>query len=799
MHNNTRFQISTLSAAIASTLLSGYATAQELLIEEVTVTATRRSESLQDIPINITALSNAIIERDRLTDLADVARVVPGLTVVDQGPRSGNILTVRGLNVSTITASDGDNSGGGTVGTYIGEIPLYIDFKLNDMERVEVLMGPQGTLYGAGTMGGAVRYIPNRPQADALSYQVRGDLYSLTHSDDAGYEGGGTLNIPIIDDTLAFRASIDYLNDPGFIDYNYLVRQAGVSNPQPPPGERDANLKQKKDVNTEETWSGRAALRYTSEHLDSTLSYYYQDQDTGGRQINQRDSYGTGKYESADRFEEPNSRKNELFALEILADLGFAELTSATGYSEYTQKNGQRDQTDLLLAFEYGYELFPSFSAFTRENADADTFTQELRLVSTSDGPLSWIAGGFYNDFDNNTLSEEFTPGFDQFAVDELGGVQLRPDSLEFYQTFDEHLEETAFFGELAYQFSDAWQVTVGARWFKYDYEATNALALPLFDTVFDGAPQNSINTNSDTGKADDDDVVYKFNTSYDFNDDIMGYLTVSEGYRLGASNAIALCPVPVDPNEQNTCAQPDEASYKPDTTTNYEIGMKSQFSDSVIFNASLYYIDWKDVQLTSTTVNGAIPITTNGDSAESYGVELNGQWYITPKLSVTGSYAYTKAKLTADVPGLFSSPFCGDGTKEDPECAAYDGDRLPGTPENQFYLAAHYELPLNDGSQLNFDTAVSAQSDVLTKAGERDNGEKLSGFALYNVSTTWLKDSWMVTLYADNVFDKYAETGVRADKSFIRDVGDFTLRRYYHNVVRPRQLGLKFTYNFDG
>ena len=167
--------------------------------------------------------------------------------------------------------------------------------------------------------------------------------------------------------------------------------------------------------------------------------------------------------------------------------------------------------------------------------------------------------------------------------------------------------------------------------------------------------------------------------------------------------------------------------------------------------------------------------------------------WYVTPEFSVTGSYAYTNAELTDDVPGLFCGP------KEDLACQAFDGDQLPGTPENQFYLAAHYQLPLNDGSQLNFDTSVSAQSDVLTKAGERDNGEKLSGFALYNVSTTWMKDSWMVTLYADNVFDKYAETGVRADKSFIRDVGDFTLRRYYHNVVRPRQLGLKFTYNFDG
>ena len=261
MRNNTTFQLSALSAAIASALLSGYATAQEAMLEEVIVTATRRSESLQDIPINITALSSTIIERDRLTDLSDIARMVPGMTVVDQGPRSSNTLSVRGLNVSSITATDQTNDGGNTVGTYIGEIPLYIDLKLNDMERVEVLMGPQGTLYGAGTMGGAVRYIPNRPQTDALSYQVRGDGYGLSHSDDPGYEGGGTVNVPLIADKLALRASLDYTDDPGFIDYNYLVRQAGVSNPQPDfsnQSDVNANLKQQKDANTEETWSGRA-------------------------------------------------------------------------------------------------------------------------------------------------------------------------------------------------------------------------------------------------------------------------------------------------------------------------------------------------------------------------------------------------------------------------------------------------------------------------------------------------------------------------------------------------------------
>jgi len=804
------FRASTLSAAIATAFISAYTTAQESGLEEVIVTATRRQESLQDIPINITALNSTMIERNRISGLNDIARVVPGMTVVDQGPRSSSTLTVRGLNVSSVTTNDGANDGGDTVGTYVGEIPLYIDLKLNDMERVEVLMGPQGTLYGAGTMGGAVRYIPNRPQTDVLSYQLRGDGYGLSHSDDLGYEGGGTVNIPIIADKLAFRASVDYADDPGFIDYNYLVRQAGVSNPQPnfnDSNDVNANLKQQEDANTEETWSGRAALRYTGDMLDSTLSYYYQDQEIGARQVNHQAAFGTGKYEAAHRFVEPNDRENELLALEMVADLGFAQLTSATGYSEYTE-NGQRDQTDLLLTFGAGYELFPSFAAYAREDVEEDTFTQELRLVSTSEGPFNWIVGGFYNDYSLDALTQEFTPGYDQFALENPDlydefyrrtPVQLRPDALEFYQPTNEDLKETAFFGELGYEITDAWQVTVGARWFKYEDEITVGLALPLLDTVFFGEPQDSINLASDTGDADDDDVIFKFNTSYDVSDDVMTYLTVSEGYRLGGSNALFPCPdpLPQDTGVENVCALPNEVSFEPDTTTNYEIGVHSQFNDSLILNAAVYYIDWDDVQIGSVTVNGDLPITANGSAAESTGLELSSQYFITPGFSVSAAYAYNNAQLTEDAPGLVGG------------ADAYSGDRLPGTPEHQGYLAAHYEMPLNDGSQLDFDWSMSYQSDVLTKVGERDFGESMSGFSLHNVSASWFKGAWTVSLYADNVFDEYAQTGVRADTSFIGtapseaadypDNPDFQMRRYYENMVRPRQVGLRFTYSFDG
>lgn len=788
MRHNPKFQISALSAAIASTLFSGYAAAQQVVLEEVIVTATRRSSSLQEIPMSITALSGATIERDRLTNLNDVARVVPGMTVVDQGPRSAQTLTVRGLNVGSVTATDQSNDGGNTVGTYVGEIPLYIDLKLNDMDRVEVLMGPQGTLFGAGTMGGAVRYIPNRPETDARSYQLRGDGYDLAHSGDLGYEGGGTVNIPLIADRLAFRASLDYADDPGFIDYNYLVRQAGVSNPQPDfsnPSDVNANLRQKKDVNTVETWSGRAALRYTDDIFDGTLSYYSQDQDIGGRQINHQAAFGTGEYESAHRFEEPNKLDNELYALELVADLGFADLTSATGYSEYSE-HGQRDQTDLLLTFGYGYELFPSFAAYTREDGNQDTFTQELRLVSNDEGPFTWIAGAFYRDFQADSLSREFTPGYDQFAVDNFGGVQLRPDSLEYYEKRDETEKETALFGELGYRITEAWQVTVGGRWFKYENDVSTGVGTPLFDTVFDGESPDSILLDSESSDVDDNDSIYKFSTSYDVAEDVMSYLTISEGYRLGGLNSVPACPDPLPPN-QNICALPDEISFKPDTSTNYEIGVHSQFGDNLLFNGAVYFIDWDDVQLETTTQIGGIQILSNGGAAESTGFELSSQYYILPNLSISGAYAYTNAQLTQDAPNLF-----------DEGVGAYSGDRLPGTPEHQIYLATHYEMPLRDGANVEFDWSMSAQSDVITKVGERDFGESMAGFALHNVSSSWVNDAWRVTLYADNVFDKYAQTGVRADTSFIGESGLFTMRRYYENMARPRQVGLRFVYNFE-
>jgi outer membrane receptor protein involved in Fe transport len=224
------------SAIALTAALAGAAVAQDAPVDEddvIVVTATRRSESLQAVPLNIAAVTGAMIEEQGLEDLAQLSAWVPGISVNDQGGRGSDRVIVRGLNADPLGSAEAiNNDGGGTVATYVGEIPVFIDLKLNDMERVEVLLGPQGTLYGAGTLGGAVRYIPNRPQFDENTLQLRGDVYNYSEGRDLSTDTGFTANLGL-HEKLAMRISVDYLNDRGFIDYPFVVKEPGVSDPDP--------------------------------------------------------------------------------------------------------------------------------------------------------------------------------------------------------------------------------------------------------------------------------------------------------------------------------------------------------------------------------------------------------------------------------------------------------------------------------------------------------------------------------------------------------------------------------------
>lgn len=789
-----RFSRHPLSLAIAAVfcaapagtaLAQEAATASATVLDNVTVTATRRNSGVQETPLNITAVTAGDIKRQGYTDLSGLITLVPGVYFEDTGGRDGNPLIARGLNTDELGPNGNNN--GGSVATYLGDIPLYLDLKLLDVNRVEVLLGPQGTLYGAGSLGGAVRYIPNRPSTAKASLELSQDSFGINHSAGVGSYTTAVGNLPL-GDKAAVRGSVGYFHTPGFVDANYLVQEPGVSDPEPDftdPFAIASNLRREKDADDENTLAANLGVLYrVNDKLDLNLSYYYQDQDVGNRTLNQRESFGTGEYENAYRYLEPNARKNQLFSLEATWDLDFAKLTSATGYSRYTEL-GHRDQTDLLLSFEYGYEDFPAFAAFTTETGHEKIFNQELRLVSSGDGPWSWIVGGFFNQRDSFFTSAEFVPGIPAFF-----GVD-RPDNLEYFQLDDQNFTEIAGFGELGYQFTPAWQATVGARVFKYENDAISGFALPLVD----GSGPDEVALNLQDNQVSDNDAIFKFNTSYQFNKDLLGYLTVSQGYRPGGVNSVPPCLDPLPPG-QNVCALPGEVLIKPDKTLNNEIGVHSTWLGGRLFlNGAIYYIDWKDVQVAGTTVNGEIPITVNGARARSQGVELGATGLIGKHWRLNANYTYNDAQLTRDAPGIAGG--------ED----AFSGDRLPGSPKHQANLLVSYAQPLPNGWIGSASYGVRAVGDRLTTVGERDNGEALSGYVIHRAALSVADKQWTARLYAENLFDRYVETSVRNDRSFIRaiegdgdsDNGDgFKLRSYHKTVLEPLRVGLSFRYAFD-
>ena len=783
-------------------------------VEEIVVTATRRSETVQDIPVNISAVGGTQIEQQGFGDLSDLAAFVPGINIVDQGGRDGNRIVVRGLNADPVVNAFGQENGGGTVATYVGEIPLFIDLRLNDLERVEVLLGPQGTLYGAGTMGGAIRYIPNKPNFDENSFEVRADAYTYTEGSGVSTDIGFTFNYAF-SDQFAIRGSIDNLDDQGFIDYPFIVQEPGVSNPDPDfddPADVAANLAPKKDLNTEEALSGRLAARWApNDIVDATLTYYFQFTDHGARNASgQRSTVPAGKYDAAYRVEEPLERNSDLLALEITADLGFAELTSATGLATLDQ-NGQRDQTDLLITLEYSYELFPSFTAFTFEDEETEVFNQELRLVSQGDSRINWIVGAFYNVNEYDALSSEFTPGFGAFV-----GPSFRQDlnDLEYFEADRSKLKETAIYGEIGFDLTDQWTLTLGARYYDYTLDTGNTTDFPYFTTPeeFQPYPLSQIRSQLPLERDQSfDGDLYKVNASYTFDNGNLVYFTFSQGYRVGASNGGEDCPDEFVPGSQSLCllapgqefgpnpediAQINEREYFPDTVDNFEIGAKTTWLDgNLLLNGSIFYIDWQDPQVASASVNAGATIRVNAGAAETKGFDLAAVWAVNDNFQLNGSFSYTTAELTEAVPSLIrtiSPPGFGTAFED-----GASGDRLPGSPETQWSVFGSYSIDLAGGNQILVDAGYAWQDDVKTLAGARGASLTLDSYGRANVAVSYLTEDWSVTGYVDNLFDEYAESSVFNSERFNQTVSGANVRYFRTNVLAPRSYGVRLSYAF--
>lgn len=765
---------------------------------EIVVTATRRSTTLQDVPINISAVGSEQLSRQRIDDVQDLAAFTPGMTVTDTGPGSTGNIILRGI-------SSGDASAGGAnennaVGVYLGEVPLYLDFKLIDIARVEVLQGPQGTLYGLGTLSGAVRYIPNRPETNRFSVTAHGRAFGQSHSSDPGFVMDGAVNIPLIADHVALRTTVGYYNNPGFIDYNYILQRPGISDPQPVRGEgaSDAsfgtpadyarNFYSKKDVNDERTFTTRNQLLLElNPDLKVYLTYAHQDTKTNGRQANGGGVLGTGRYEGPWRYLEPRSRKADLYAAEFNVGLGdIAQVVSTTAWT--VQDNfAVSDNTDLLLDLDYGYEAFPQFSSFNTSEGKYRQFNQEVRLVSTHGGPFNWVLGGFYNNLRYGSQYREYVPGLPDFF-----GV-FRPDALEYMSFVNTRTKEMAAYGEGTFHITDAWQVTGGLRYYKYEAFAEGATDTPMTSGGIRRTPYPQVVFDPSrirSGETEDDGFVWKANTSYKFSQDLMVYATYSTGYRTGNVNRVAPCILPLPPG-QNVCALPNELSYGPDKTKNAEIGIRASLFDRRLqFTADAFHVEWTDLQVDSTTINGATGITVNAGKAVSQGFEFSGQFKITPELALQGTYSYTDAHLTQDAPDVIVS--------QGQPYSAFDGDRLPGSAKHQASAQLTYTYPLENGGDIEASWATTYTGNIYSRIGLRGNGEVMPDYLTHRASVTYHGEHFDLGLFADNIFDKYATTGISNDISSFNQARSGVVERYYaRGVLTPRRVGVDLRFHY--
>jgi outer membrane receptor protein involved in Fe transport len=761
--------------------------------DEIIVTGTRRATTIQDTPINISAIGSEDIARQRIDDVRDLADFTPGLTISDTGPGTTGSIVLRGLSASDV--NDAGASYDDALGVYLGEVPLYYDFKLLDLERVETLLGPQGTLYGLGTLAGAIRYIPNRPNADMVEGEVHGRLYTKDHGDKLGYQDDFAINLPIVTDHVAFRTATGYYYDPGFIDYPVLLQEPGVSLPQPgsPDGVTDedyaANLTSREDLNFEKTFTTRnQLLLQTSPDLKAIFTYAYQRTRTDGAQSNSAGVLGTGRYENASRYIEPVDRRAHLVSMEINANIAdIVDLVSTTAYTD-VRVESEADNTDLLLDLDYDYELFPAFSSWNESVTRRKQINQEIRLVSRHGGPFNWVLGGFYNENKYQSDYAEHVPGHPW--VD----VPSNPDELEYVSYITSKVTEKAIFGEGTFRVTPEWQVTAGARYFKYTSTVAGAVSLPLL-----GDPLSPYDLPVNGGDAKKDGWVWKFNTSYDVTPDLMFYATYSKGYRIGGPNRVAPCPADIEDGQQIICALPDELQYGPDTTKNIEVGMRTDLFDRMLtLNFNVFHIKWQGIQVDSSTLFGATGITVNGGGARSKGFETSFQIRPVRELSIQGTYSYTDAKLTEDVPGIITireTP--GDYSNRFVQLDALAGDRLPGSTKNSGSLGATYTTPVLDGDLVANWTATY-RGNVVSRIGwDRAFGDKIPSYVLHRASVSYETDNYALTLFANNIFDKYAVVSVAMDRSRIGVNDGIAVRYFRQSVVNPRTVGIEGRYKF--
>jgi len=690
--------------------------------EEIIVTATKRSRRLQDVPLAISAIGERQLERLGADGFEGYYRTVPGLNYNQRDANRGTF-SIRGINT---TVGGGDNQA--PVAIYVDELPTddsrggrtSQDLNLFDVQRVEVLRGPQGTLFGSGALGGAIRIITNKPDSKEFSAKIEGDL-SFIDGGDPVYSLKGMVNIPVIEDKLAIRAVGFYKDTGGYVD-NIAT---GNNN-----------------VNSTEAWGGRIAAKLdVNEDLSLTATVSHQDTST-----NESSSLNTlvgGEYFRSNTLDDNSSTEITVYNLKADYNFNNFSLMSSTTYSEKS--------TSLIQGFPQSFPIIPGVLALDLQvtGPDAsDSFAQEFRLTSSDDQALRWVLGAFYFKRDRTATSIFEIPG--------ISGILGTPDDIFLDALIEVTDKEKALYGELSYDVTDKLEATVGLRWFDNDASYQ--------DSQTGIATGGLVNINNPDDHSESQ-LTPKFVLSYKATDDAMVFASAAKGYRIGGTNV----PIPVVPSPP--------ASFGPDSLWNYELGVKtSWFDNKLIFNASVYYIDWADIQVELEEPITSLSYLTNGGQASSKGIEIEVIGRPVSGLQLSSSFSYNDAQMDEDV----LNP--DDGTP-----FALEGDKMPGARDFTIANAIEYTRPVSE----NFDLFVRADHQYVGEAFTSFLNVPSVGLAgvlesynLFNIRTGITSDRWDITLYADNVFN--------SDKLASRNsTGTFVFR------LKPRTIGINVRTQF--
>ena len=800
-----------LAVAMASSILpyTNQANADEsATLEEIVVTATRREMNASDIPFNISAITGDEIEAANITDVQELMRAMPGITVADGGGRfaeNNNVITIRGLNVDP-SATDRRFLSDPTVSTYVGDTPVFANFVLKDIKRVEAMRGPQGTLYGSGSLGGTVRFVMNEPSTEEFEARIDTSIGTTSSSPGQNFSADIMLNIPLSDE-LAFRFSSGIIDNDGVIDYANVYATDADGIPLAEGGDIAYGkpiYTNNKQADTVDVDYSKAALKWTpNDDFEATLTYMNQKGDYGGRRqvTSGPDGWGEyyGDYEIGAVINEPSSNESEFTSLEMTYDLGFATLSSST--SQYDRSyEGISDNTGFFAAkgwlywYGYGYMPRPAMAA-ERQNSEK-AFVQELRLVSNGDQNVDWTIGAFYMDQEASAAQQTRARGFQEWWAAASGpvpyqgyladppysyiGLYYNPDSnITFDWTHDRDFTDFALFGEVTWNLSEKLAATVGARYFDNEDKVTSQTSFPIF-YVYNPTIEDT---------QEDSDTLLKFNLAWDYSETTMMYGTISEGYRRGGTNAAPVRPDESFPND------PEWSSFGSDTVMNYEVGIKSQL-DRLNYTMSAFYVDWSDPQVNVATPSGAYYAVANGNSASSKGIETEFNWALSDAITMFGGYTYVDASLSNDLYLHDAS----DLTSGKSELRATNGAQLPGTPKNTINIGAKHEQILDSGLLLITRVDGYYQSDVENSILniDPDWATTLDGFDLWFMSTTLVADHWTASLVAKNLFNERGTVATYKEEYMTSDVvNGFYGTGQKDFITAPRTITLKASYRF--